>query len=93
MALCFIVFILLFRWANSTNLLDAIYTLVSYTYGPLLGFFAFGLFTKRVVNDKFSPFIAIASPLLCFFLDVSITNFTSYKFGHELLMLNGILTF
>ncbi|KXO18095.1 sodium:solute symporter [Prevotella bivia] len=93
MALCFIVFILLFRWANSTNLLDAIYTLVSYTYGPLLGFFAFGLFTKRVVNDKFSPFIAIASPLLCFFLDVSITNFTSYKFGYELLMLNGILTF
>lgn len=93
MALCFIGFILLFRWFNSTNLLDAIYTLVSYTYGPLLGFFAFGLFTKRTVKDKLSPFIAIISPLLCYILSTFIESFTSYKFGYELLMINGTFTF
>ena len=93
MSLCFIGFILLFSWFNSTNLLDAIYTLVSYTYGPLLGFFSFGLFTKRTVKDKLSPFIAIISPLLCYILSTFIESFTSYKFGYELLMINGTFTF
>ena len=89
----FVLFILIFRYVNSTSLIDAVYTIVSYTYGPLLGLFAFGLSTKRKVNDRYVPFIAIASPLLCFALDMIVSNATGYKFGYELLMLNGLLTY
>jgi Na+/proline symporter len=89
----FAVFILLFRAVNSTNIIDAIYTLCSYTYGPLLGLFAFGLFTHRQPTDHYVPFIAIASPVACYLLDTLTTHFTGYTFGYELLMLNGLLTF
>lgn len=89
----FAVFILLFRAVNSTNIIDAIYTLCSYTYGPLLGLFAFGLFTHRQPTDHYVPFIAIASPVACYLLDILTTHFTGYTFGYELLMLNGLLTF
>ena len=93
MALVFIVFILLFRVINSTSLIDAIYIICSYTYGPLLGLFAFGLLTKRDVNDRLVPYIAVASPIICFVIDNATFAFTGYKFGYELLMLNGTLTF
>jgi hypothetical protein len=86
-------FILLFRQLNSTSLIDAIYTLASYTYGPLLGLFAFGLFTKRQPNDRLVPYICIASPLLCYALDMAVQSLWNYHFGYELLMLNGLLTF
>ena len=89
----FAIFILLFHSLNSTNIIDAIYTLCSYTYGPLLGLFAFGLFTKRIPKDKFVPYIAIASPVVCYLIDALTTHFTGYTFGYELLMLNGLLTF
>ena len=89
----FAVFILLFRAVNSTNIIDAIYTLCSYTYGPLLGLFAFGLFTHRQPTDHYVPFIAIASPVACYLLDILTAHFTGYTFGYELLMLNGLLTF
>lgn len=89
----FILFILIFRYVNSTSLIDAIYTIASYTYGPLLGLFAFGLCTKRAVNDRLTPYIAVASPLLCFALDTIVSATTGYKFGYELLMLNGLITF
>ena len=91
--LVFAVFILLFRAVNSTNIIDAIYTLCSYTYGPLLGLFAFGLLTKRIPKDCYVPYIAIASPVTCYLLDALTTHFTGYTFGYELLMLNGLLTF
>lgn len=93
MGVVFVAFILLFRLVNSTSVIDAIYILVSYTYGPLLGLFAFGLFTKRSVNDRAVPFIAVASPLLCLVLDWAVNRFVGYKFGYELLMLNGLITF
>jgi hypothetical protein len=89
----FAAFILLFHSINSTNVIDAIYTLCSYTYGPLLGLFAFGLLTKRTPNDRFVPYIALASPIICFLIDNLTTHFTGYTFGYELLMLNGLLTF
>ena len=89
----FMLFILLFRQLNSTSLIDAIYTLASYTYGPLLGLFAFGLFTKRQPNDRLVPYICIASPLLCYALDSMAIHLWDYHFGYELLMLNGIITF
>ena len=93
MCLFFVLFILLFRQINSTSLIDAIYILASYTYGPLLGLFVFGLFTKKQPNDTFVPYICIISPLLCSLLDLIAQHLWSYRFGYELLMLNGLLTF
>lgn len=92
-ALLFVVFILTFRWVNSTSVIDAIYILCSYTYGPLLGLFAFGLFTKRKTNDRLVPYIAVASPLVCYGIDTVVAYCFDYHFGYELLMLNGLLTF
>ena len=89
----FVLFILLFRTVNSTSLIDAVYIIVSYTYGPLLGLFAFGLMTRRPVRDAAVPYIAVASPLLCYVLDYGASHTLGYHFGYELLMLNGLFTF
>ena len=91
--LLFVVFILLFDAVNSKSLIDAIYTIVSYTYGPLLGLFAFGLFTRRRVCDRLVPIVCIASPFICYAVDSLSQSFWGYRFGYELLMLNGLLTF
>lgn len=93
MCVLFVLVILLFKAVNSTSLLDAIYIIASYTYGPLLGLFAFGLLTRRAVNDRYVPYVAVASPLLCYLLDYGVGQLTGYRFGYELLMLNGLLTF
>ena len=93
MCVIFVLFILVFETVNSTSLIDAIYTIVSYTYGPLLGLFAFGLLTKRAVQDRWTPLVAVLSPLLCFLLDKGVGQLSGYHFGYELLMLNGLLTF
>ena len=92
-AVVFVVFILLFRVLNSTSVIDAIYVLCSYTYGPLLGLFAFGMLTKRTCQDRLVPYICVASPIVCYVLDMIVGQFTGYRFGYELLMLNGLLTF
>ena len=89
----FVLFILLFKTVNSTSLIDAIYIICGYTYGPLLGLFAYGLLTKRPVNDRLVPHIAIASPLLCYVIEYAVSQTTGYHFGYELLMMNGLLTF
>lgn len=89
----FIGAILLFKAVNSQSLIDAIYTIVSYTYGPLLGLYAFGLFNRHSVHDRGVPYVCIASPLLCYLVSqVTLTQW-GYRFGYELLMFNGILTF
>ena len=93
MAVIFATLILMVDAVNSTSVIDAIYILCSYTYGPLLGLFAYGLLTNRGVNDCVVPYIAIASPLICFALDKTVASTTGYQFGYELLMLNGLLTF
>ena len=93
MCLFFVMFILLFRAVNSTSLIDAIYTIASYTYGPLLGLFTFGLFTRRRPKDACVPYICVVSPLLCYALDAAAQHLWGYRFGYELLMLNGLLTF
>ncbi len=92
-AVVFAAFILLFRLLNSSSIIDAIYVMCSYTYGPLLGLFAYGLLTHQKTNDRYVPYIAVASPLLCFALDWLTSHYMGYKFGYELLMLNGLLTF
>ncbi len=89
----FVACILVFRYAQSTSLLDAIYTIVSYTYGPLLGLFAYGLFTRRHVLDGATPYIAVAAPLLCLGIAQASYALFGYTFGYELLLLNGALTF
>lgn len=92
-AVVFALFILAFRVVNSTSVIDAIYILCSYTYGPLLGLFAYGLLTKRSVNDRVVPYVAVASPIVCYVLNDVVAHATGYQFGYELLMLNGALTF
>ncbi len=92
-SVAFVVFILLFRSLNSTSVIDAIYVLCSYTYGPLLGLFAYGLLTRRGVSGRLVPWIAVASPVVCFAVDSLSNTVFGYTFGYELLMLNGLLTF
>jgi Na+/proline symporter len=93
-AVIFFVSILIFRRLNDKAVIDKLFTIAGYTYGPLLGLFSFGLFTKRVVSDKATPFIALFSPVVCYLLSrYSVELFNGYKFGFELLLLNGFLTF
>ena len=92
-SLLFIGIILLFKAANNDSIIDAIYTIASYTYGPLLGLFVFGLFTKMQPRDRFVPYICVASPFVCFAIDRMVYAHTGYQFGYEMLMFNGLLTF
>ncbi len=93
-ALIFFISILIFRSLNDRAIIDKLFTIAGYTYGPLLGLFSFGLFTNRQVKDKVTPYIAILSPVVCYFLSMySEELFNGYKFGFELLLLNGFLTF
>jgi hypothetical protein len=86
--------ILLFSLFRGKAVIDQVFTIAGYTYGPLLGLFAFGLFTKFSIREQFVPLVAVASPVLCYFLSTnSEAWFNGYKFGFELLILNGMLTF
>ena len=89
----FVACILAFEAIGSQSVIDTIYVLASYTYGPLLGLFVFGLFTKKIPTDRFVPYVAIASPVVCYLIDWATFTATGYKFGYEMLMLNGLLTF
>lgn len=93
-AVILLVVIVLFRAINDRAVIDKLFTVAGYTYGPLLGLYAFGLFMKRNVRDRFVPFLAILSPVLCYILS-SYSNelLFGYKFGFELLILNGLITF
>ncbi|MDR3194557.1 MAG: sodium:solute symporter [Tannerella sp.] len=93
MSAVFMLVIILFRMVNSRSLIDAIYMIASYTYGPLLGLFAFGLFTGRKPRNAQVPYVCIAAPLICYALDYGVFKCAGYKFGYEILMLNGALTF
>ena len=114
MALVFAVIILMVKALNSTSVIDAIYILCSYTYGPLLGLFAYAFFMGREEREErrfqkgveshltprtslFVPqkqtIVCIASPLLCYALNLLVAKTTGYQFGYELLMLNGLFTF
>jgi SSS family solute:Na+ symporter len=86
--------IIFFRAINDQNVIKAIFTIAGYTYGPLLGMYSFGLFTKRKLRDNYVPVVAILSPIICLVLNhFSHEIFWGYKFGFELLVVNGLITF
>lgn len=86
--------ILLFWYINDESVINQLFKIAGLTYGPLLGLFSFGLMTKRNVKDTLVPFVCIASPLICWYLNAnSVELLGGYKFGFELLLLNGFLTF
>ena len=89
-----IIVILLFRLLNDESVVMAVFKAAGYTYGPILGLFAFGLLNKRKVNEKHVPIVAVLSPVICYFLSLfSEQILFGYKFGFELLILNGFLTY
>ena len=93
-ALILLLVIVLFREINDRAVIDKLFTVAGYTYGPLLGLYAFGLFSKRSVRDRFVPLIAVLSPCICYLLShYSEQLLFGYKFGFELLILNGLITF
>lgn len=87
--------IYVFNLLNNTSVIDAVYTLASYTYGPILGMFAFGIFVKNCrVRDRWIPLAAILAPVLCFVLDSnSEAWFGGYQFSYEILIFNALFTF
>lgn len=93
MALIIIFVIVLFELINNQAIIDQLFTFAGYTYGPLLGFYSFGLFTKYQVHDKWVPLVAITAPVVSFLIShTSEFLFNGYQFGFELLIINGLLT-
>lgn len=89
-----LVIIIIFKAINNQSVITVVFKVAGYTYGPLLGMFFFGLFTKCQVKDKFVPIICVLSPIICYFLNANSQQwFDGYKFGFELLLLNGGLVF
>lgn len=90
MAVCIYVIYLL----NDDSVIQTVYTVASYTYGPLLGMFCFGILTRLQVRDRWIPLVAVLSPVLCYVLDInSQAWFNGYVFSHERLLLNALFTF
>jgi len=86
--------ILLFKAVNSRAIIDTVLTLSNYTYGPLLGLFAFGLFAKRKVFDPLVPFVCLASPVITWVIDTQAAQWMGgYQFGYELIVVNGLISF
>lgn len=93
-ALSFLVMVIIFKVINDNSMIGLILKLAGFTYGPLLGLFAFGIFTKYKVKDKLVPFVCIAAPVISFFIDKYQEKiFGEFKIGLELLIINGLLTF
>lgn len=93
-AVIFLLCVMGFKEADNPSMIGLILKIAGYTYGPLLGLFAFGILTKRRLNDKWVPFIAIVSPIICFLIDKYQKNiFGDFEIGLELLIINGLLTF
>ncbi|NHZ78311.1 sodium:solute symporter [Massilia sp. CCM 8695] len=93
-ALLFLVLVMAFKWVDSPSMIGVILKVASYTYGPLLGLFAFGILTRRTLRDCWVPLVAVGGPVICAFLEYNQTLLLgSYRLGLELLMINGILVF
>lgn len=92
-AVLFLAFVMLFYWIDNRSIIDLILKLAGYTYGPLLGLFAFGVFTKYKLKEKLVPIVCLLSPLITYLIaENSVKLLAGYKFGYELLLLNGMIT-
>ncbi|MFA7447345.1 MAG: sodium:solute symporter [Weeksellaceae bacterium] len=90
----FFLLILIFKWINDKSIVYLIMSIAGYTYGPLLGLFAFGILTKRTINIRFSILsIALIAPVITFLINEYFIHYTDYRIGVELIVLNGLLTF
>ena len=88
------ILVFLFKWLDNKSIVDLIFDIAGYTYGPLLGLFAFGILTKRQLIHPKIAVISLASPLLCYLLKTYATSLLgTYQIGNELLILNGTITF
>ena len=88
-----VVVILVFKVINNESIVVAVFRVAGYTYGPILGLFVFGMYSKRIVTDKWVPMVGISAPIICYFISkYSEIIFNGYKFGFELLILNGLIT-
>ena len=93
-AFLFLALVLAFKWADSPSMIGVILKLAAYTYGPLLGLFAFGILTSRSLNERWVPAIAVGAPVVCAILEFNQDQLPgSYRLWLELLMVNGILVF
>jgi hypothetical protein len=93
-AFIFLFIVMLFKWIDNKSIIDLLLKIASYTYGPLLGLFAFGIITKRKLHDKFAAVPCFIAPILCLGLDyVQPYLFGNFKIGQELLIINGLFTF
>ncbi|GAC1534037.1 MAG: sodium:solute symporter [Sediminibacterium sp.] len=93
-AFIFLLFVMVYKWIDSSSMIGVILKVAAYTYGPLLGLFAFGILMKRQVTDKLVPIVCIASPLVCLLIDKYQRQlFGSFEIGLELLIINGLITF
>ncbi|MBQ6534862.1 MAG: sodium:solute symporter [Opitutales bacterium] len=91
-ATLFFLLIVFFYVASNDAVINLVYKLASYTYGPLLGFFLFGIFTKRPIRDGAAPYIAVAAPVLCFAINEGLRAGLGFDLGFTLLIVNGALT-
>ncbi len=97
-AFLFLIIVLVFKWIDNKSIIDLLLKIASYTYGPLLGLFAFGILTKRSIKDNWAFLPCFVAPLLCLLLDYLQPYFfgsapTSFRIGQELLIINGLFTF
>ena len=91
-SIVFVLIILIIETIGSDSIITAIYKLASYTYGPLLGLYCFGLYTKVKPKDMYVPYVAIAAPILCFIIEMLMKHLYNYQVGYELLLINGLIT-
>jgi len=93
-ALIFLIMVMVFKWIDNKSTIDLLLKIASYTYGPLLGLFAFGILTKRNLNNTLVPVICVLAPILCLVLDYYQAQlFGDFRIGQELLIINGLITF
>jgi hypothetical protein len=93
-AALFLLLVMVFKWIDDPSMIGLILKLAAYTYGPLLGLFAFGILTTRQVRGVWVPWVCLTAPALCFVIDANQQLLLGhYQIGLELLLLNGVLTF
>ncbi len=93
-AFVFLLVVMIFKWIDNQSMISVILKVAGYTYGPLLGLFIFGILTKRKVNDRLVPYVAIAAPVICFIIDKFQKQlFGNFEIGLELIIINGLLTY